>query len=150
MEAAAAAAGASLARLQLIDVEHSHEAAARACAAALCEMAARGQIVGGLLDGPLALTTPSPRKPLRRRASEPRSPAEPTSSSSLNIEAGNMLAKQMFHLSNAQSAGVVIGARAPIILTSRSDPEASDLVFAHHSGEPAQADQICPMTAPHG
>jgi len=235
MEAAAAAAGVSLAGLQLIDVEHSHEAAARACelaakgraaaimkgalhtdelmeavvashsglrtdrrmshvfvldvpnyprpllvsdaalniapdlatkrdivqnaidcahamdiaeprvailsavetvnpkmvstldAAALCKMADRGQIVGGLLDGPLAFDNA-----ISQDAAEAKGIISAVAGRAdilivPDIEAGNMLAKQLFYLSNAQSAGVVMGARVPIILTSRSDPEASRL-----------------------
>ncbi len=96
-------------------------------AAALCKMADRGQIVGGVLDGPLAFDN----------AISPESAATKGIVSEVagradilivpDIESGNMLAKQLFYLSHAQSAGIVMGARVPIILTSRSDPEASRL-----------------------
>lgn len=96
-------------------------------AAALCKMADRGQIVGGVLDGPLAFdnaisveaaAAKGIRSPVAGRADILIVP---------DIESGNILAKQLFYLANAQSAGIVMGARVPIMLTSRSDPEASRL-----------------------
>jgi phosphotransacetylase len=90
-------------------------------AAALCKMADRGQIVGGLLDGPLALDN----------AISPDAAAEKGIVSVVagradilvvpDLEAGNMLAKQLTFLSGADAAGIVLGARVPIILTSRAD-----------------------------
>lgn len=96
-------------------------------AAALCKMADRGQIVGGLLDGPLAFDNA-----ISREAAEAKGIRSPVAGQAdilivPDIESGNMLAKQLFYLSNAQSAGIVMGARVPIMLTSRSDPEASRL-----------------------
>jgi phosphate acetyltransferase len=90
-------------------------------AAALCKMAERGQITGGLLDGPLAFDN---------AVSETAAQAKGISSSVAghadilvvpDLEAGNMLAKQLFYLADAQAAGVVLGARVPIVLTSRVD-----------------------------
>lgn len=96
-------------------------------AAALCKMADRGQIVGGLLDGPLAFDNAI--SPEAAEAKGIRSAVAGRADILIvpDVEAGNMLAKQLFYLSNAQSAGIVMGARVPIILTSRSDPEASRL-----------------------
>src|SRR5579859_333681 len=90
-------------------------------AAALCKMADRGQITGAMLDGPLALDNAiSPEaaavkhivSPVAGRANLLLVP---------NIEAGNMLAKSLSFLAGADCAGIVLGARAPIILTSRAD-----------------------------
>jgi phosphate acetyltransferase len=90
-------------------------------AAALCKMADRGQITGALLDGPLALDNAlSPEavavkkivSPVAGRANVLIVP---------DLEAGNMLAKSLSILANADGAGVVLGARVPIILTSRAD-----------------------------
>jgi phosphate acetyltransferase len=90
-------------------------------AAALCKMADRGQITGALLDGPLALDNAiSPeaanikgiRSPVAGRANVLLVP---------DLEAGNMLAKSLSFLANADAAGIVLGARVPIVLTSRAD-----------------------------
>ena len=90
-------------------------------AAALCKMADRGQITGAVLDGPLALDNAiSPEaaavkhivSPVAGRANLLVVP---------NLEAGNMLAKSLSFLGGAVSAGIVLGARVPIILTSRAD-----------------------------
>lgn len=96
-------------------------------AAALCKMADRGQIVGGRLEGPLAFDNAI--SPEAAKAKGIRSDVAGRADILIvpDIESGNMLAKQLFYLSDAQSAGVVMGARIPIILTSRSDPEASRL-----------------------
>jgi phosphotransacetylase len=96
-------------------------------AAALCKMADRGQIVGGLLDGPLAFDNA-----ISVEAAEAKGIVSAVAGRAdilivPDIESGNMLAKQLFYLSNAQSAGIIMGARVPIMLTSRSDPEASRL-----------------------
>lgn len=90
-------------------------------AAALCKMADRGQITGALLDGPLALDNAiSPeaaaikniKSPVAGRANVLVVP---------DLEAGNMLAKSLSFLASADAAGIVLGARVPIILTSRAD-----------------------------
>ena len=90
-------------------------------AAALCKMAERGQITGGILDGPLALdnaiseeaaTIKEIVSPVAGRANVLVVP---------DLEAGNMLAKSLSFLAGADAAGIVLGARVPIILTSRAD-----------------------------
>ena len=90
-------------------------------AAALCKMADRGQITGGILDGPLALDNAISlhaaqikkiRSPVAGRANVLVVP---------DLEAGNMLAKSLTFLAGADAAGLVLGARVPIILTSRAD-----------------------------
>ena len=90
-------------------------------AAALCKMADRGQIVGGILDGPLALDNAISEEsaaikhivsPVAGRANVLVVP---------DLEAGNMLAKSLSFLAGADAAGIVLGARVPIILTSRAD-----------------------------
>jgi len=91
-------------------------------AAALCKMADRGQITGGILDGPLALDN---------AISEEAAAIKEIASSVAgranvlvvpDLEAGNMLAKSLSFLAGADAAGIVLGARVPIILTSRADP----------------------------
>ena len=96
-------------------------------AAALCKMADRGQIVGGRLDGPLAFDNAISSESARTKGIVSDVAGRADILIVPDIESGNMLAKQLFYLSHAQSAGIVMGARVPIILTSRSDPEASRL-----------------------
>jgi phosphotransacetylase len=96
-------------------------------AAALCKMADRGQIVGGVLDGPLAFDNAISREAAEAKGIRSAVAGQADILIVPDIEAGNMLAKQLFYLSHAQSAGVVMGARVPIMLTSRSEPEASRL-----------------------
>lgn len=115
-------------------------------AASLSKMAERGQIVGGLVDGPLAFDN----------AVSPEAAATKQIVSAVagradvliapNIEAGNMLAKQLAYLAGAQSAGIVMGARVPIMLTSRADGRLSRLascaaallVARHERAKPAR------------
>jgi phosphate acetyltransferase len=90
-------------------------------AAALCKMADRGQITGGLLDGPLALDNA-----IDLGAAEIKKIRSPVAGKANvlvvpNLEAGNMLAKSLTFLADADAAGIVLGARVPIILTSRAD-----------------------------
>jgi phosphate acetyltransferase len=96
-------------------------------AAALCKMADRGQITGAVLDGPLALDNAiSPeaaaikkiQSPVAGRASVLVVP---------DLEAGNMLAKSLSFLAGADAAGIVLGAKVPIILNSRADEETARL-----------------------
>lgn len=96
-------------------------------AAALCKMADRGQIVGGILDGPLAFDNAISRESALAKGIVSEVAGQADILIVPDIESGNMLAKQLFYLSHAQSAGIVMGARVPIILTSRSDPAASRL-----------------------
>ena len=90
-------------------------------AAALCKMADRGQITDGLLDGPLAFDNA-----ISMRAVATKSIVSPVAGQAdilvaPDLEAGNMIAKQLMYLAGAEAAGVVLGARVPIILTSRAD-----------------------------
>jgi phosphotransacetylase len=90
-------------------------------AAALCKMADRGQITGAVLDGPLAFDNA-----ISRAAAAIKKITSPVAGDAdillvPDLEAGNMLAKQLSYLAGADSAGIVLGARVPIILTSRAD-----------------------------
>ena len=108
-------------------------------AAALCKMAERGQITGGLLDGPLAMDNA-----VSPQAAQIKGLTSPVAGHAQilvvpDLEAGNMLAKNLSFLSGAHAAGIVLGARVPIILTSRADSKQSRLascalaaVYAHH------------------
>jgi phosphotransacetylase/acyl dehydratase len=90
-------------------------------AAALCKMADRGQITGGIVDGPLAFDNAV--SPEAARIKGIVSPIEGQADILVvpDLESGNMLAKQLEYLAEAQAAGIVLGARVPIILTSRAD-----------------------------
>ena len=90
-------------------------------AAALCKMAERGQITGGLLDGQLAFDNAISREAARVKDIQSKVAGDPDILLVPDLEAGNMLAKQLSFLANADSAGLVLGARVPIILTSRAD-----------------------------
>jgi phosphate acetyltransferase len=90
-------------------------------AAALCKMADRGQITGGILDGPLALDNA-----ISLEAAAIKKIASPVAGRANvlivpNLESGNMLAKSLSMLAQADAAGIVLGAKVPIILTSRAD-----------------------------
>ncbi len=90
-------------------------------AAALCKMADRGQITGALLDGPLAFDNAVSMAAARTKGID--SPVAGQADILLvpDIEAGNMIAKQLTYLAGADSAGIVLGTRVPIVLTSRAD-----------------------------
>ena len=90
-------------------------------AAALCKMAERGQIKGGLLDGPLAFDNAISRDAAKMKGITSEVAGDPDILLAPDLEAGNMMAKQLSFLANADSAGLVLGARVPIILTSRAD-----------------------------
>jgi len=90
-------------------------------AAALCKMAERGQITGGVLDGPLAFDNAISREAARIKGIMSNVAGNPDILLVPDLEAGNMLAKQLTFLAHADSAGLVLGARVPIILTSRAD-----------------------------
>ncbi len=94
-------------------------------AAALAKMADRGQIVGGLVDGPLAFDNAISKTAARLKQIVSQVAGVADVLIVPNIEAGNMIAKQLTYLANAQSAGIVMGARVPIILTSRADGHVS-------------------------
>jgi phosphate acetyltransferase len=90
-------------------------------AAALCKMAERGQITGGLLDGPLAFDNA-----ISREAAEIKHIKSAVSGDAdillvPDLEAANMLYEELMFLANADAAGIVLGARVPVILTSRAD-----------------------------
>jgi phosphate acetyltransferase len=91
-------------------------------AAALCKMAERGQIRGGLVDGPLAFDNA-----VSFIAAKTKGIVSPVAGQAdilvvPDLEAGNMIAKQLEYFAEAASAGIVLGARVPIVLTSRADP----------------------------
>ena len=90
-------------------------------AAALCKMADRGQIQGGLLDGPLAFDNAISREAARTKGIVSEVAGDADILLVPDMEAGNMLAKTLTFLGGADSGGVVMGARVPIILTSRAD-----------------------------
>jgi phosphotransacetylase len=90
-------------------------------AAALCKMADRGQIKGGILDGPLAFDNAISREAAETKGIRSEVAGDPDILLAPDLEAGNILAKQLSFLANADSAGLVLGARVPIILTSRAD-----------------------------
>lgn len=90
-------------------------------AAALCKMADRGQITGGVLDGPLAFDTAIDAEAARVKGILSAVAGRAQILVVPDLEAGNMLAKNLTFLSKADAAGVVLGARVPIILTSRAD-----------------------------
>jgi len=97
-------------------------------AAALCKMADRGQITGGILDGPLAFDTA-----VSQKAAQIKKLVSPVTGQAdilvvPDLESGNMLAKQLEYLGGAQLAGIVLGARVPTILTSRADSAETRLV----------------------
>ena len=90
-------------------------------AAALCKMADRGQIVGGLLDGPLAFDNAIDPEAARMKGIKSEVAGRAQILVVPDLEAGNMLAKNLTFLAKADAAGIVLGARVPIILTSRAD-----------------------------
>jgi len=111
-------------------------------AAALCKMADRGQITGGILDGPLAFDTA-----VSVKAAKIKGLVSPVTGQAdilvvPDLESGNMLAKQLEYLGGAQLAGIVLGARVPTILTSRADSAATRLtscavaVLLHYATHP--------------
>jgi phosphotransacetylase len=112
-------------------------------AAALCKMADRGQITGGILDGPLAFDTA-----VSEKAAAIKKLVSPVTGQAdilvvPDLESGNMLAKQLEYLGGAQLAGIVLGARVPTILTSRADSAETRLVscavavLLHYAAHPA-------------
>jgi phosphate acetyltransferase len=112
-------------------------------AASLCKMADRGQITGGILDGPLAFDTA-----VSAKAAAIKKLVSPVTGHAdilvvPDLESGNMLAKQLEYLGGAQLAGIVLGARVPTILTSRADSAETRLVscavavLLHYAEHPA-------------
>ena len=90
-------------------------------AAALCKMADRGQITGGLLDGPLAFDNAINEAAAQEKGIVSEVAGRADILLVPDLEAGNMLAKQLTFMTGAEAAGLVLGARVPIILTSRAD-----------------------------
>jgi phosphate acetyltransferase len=90
-------------------------------AAALCKMADRGQIKGGILDGPLAFDNAVSIGAAKTKGIKSAVAGHAEILMVPDLESGNMIAKQLEYLANALTAGVVLGARAPIVLTSRAD-----------------------------
>ena len=110
-------------------------------AAALCKMADRGQITGGILDVPLAFDNAVSAESAKTKGITSPVAGRADIFVVPDLEAGNMLAKQLEYLAEAQMAGIVLGARVPIILTSRSDGTlarlgscAIALLLARHKG----------------
>jgi phosphotransacetylase len=113
-------------------------------AAALCKMADRGQIVGADLDGPLAFDTAISPESARAKNIVSKVAGDADILVAPDLEAGNILAKQLVYLAGAKDAGLVLGARVPIILTSRADGVGARVVscalaqlFAHRRLAPA-------------
>ncbi len=94
-------------------------------AAALCKMADRGQIAGGTLDGPLAFDNAVSVEAARVKGITSPVAGKADVLVAPDLEAGNMLAKQLEYMGNAKAAGLVLGARIPIALTSRADDDLS-------------------------
>jgi phosphate acetyltransferase len=90
-------------------------------AAALCKMADRGQITGGILDGPLAFDNAIDPEAARIKGIHSEVAGRAQILVVPDLEAGNMLAKNLIFLAKADAAGIVLGARVPVILTSRAD-----------------------------
>ena len=90
-------------------------------AAALCKMAERGQIKHGILDGPLAFDNAISKDAAQTKGIKSTVAGDPDILLAPDLEAGNILAKNLSFLANADSAGMVLGARVPVILTSRAD-----------------------------
>ena len=96
-------------------------------AAALAKMADRGQIEGGIVDGPLAFDNAISAEAAATKHLESAVAGDPDILLVPDLESGNILAKQLQYLAGAEAAGVVVGARAPIALTSRADGAAARL-----------------------
>ena len=99
--------------------------AATVDAAALCKMADRGQITGGVLDGPLAFDNALSAEAARTKGIRSEVAGRPDILVAPGLEAGNILYKQLVHFCGAFAAGLVLGALVPVILTSRADSRAS-------------------------
>jgi len=116
-------------------------------AAALCKMADRGQIPGAILDGPLAFDNAVSAAAARIKGIVSEVAGAADILVVPDLESGNMLAKQLMHLGGAASAGIVVGARVPIVLTSRADSRESRIascavalvVARRNTGAPAVA-----------
>jgi phosphate butyryltransferase len=96
-------------------------------AAILSKMAERGQITGGVVDGPLAMDNAIDLDAARTKGLTSAVAGKADILVAPNLESGNMLAKELTFIAHAEAAGVVIGAACPVILTSRSDNDAARL-----------------------
>ena len=96
-------------------------------AAALCKMAERGQITGAILDGPLAFDNAIDAQAAKIKGIKSDVAGRAQILVVPDLEAGNMLAKNLVYLAKADAAGLVLGARVPIVLTSRADSVRSRL-----------------------
>jgi phosphotransacetylase len=99
-------------------------------AAALCKMADRGQIKGALVDGPLAFDNAISKAAAKTKGIASVVAGDVDILLAPDLESGNMLAKQLSFLANADSAGLVLGARVPVVLTSRADSVRARLASA--------------------
>jgi phosphotransacetylase len=115
-------------------------------AACLCKMADRGQLTGAIVDGPLAFDNAISKQAAKTKKIESEVAGDPDILLAPDLEAGNILAKQLSFLANADSAGLVLGAKVPIILTSRADSVRSKIascavavLAAHARRKPAAA-----------
>ena len=116
-------------------------------AAALCKMADRGQITGALLDGPLAFDNAVSLAAARQKGIVSEVAGQADILVVPDLEAGNMLAKQLSFLAGADAAGVVVGARVPIILASRADSERTRIASCAVAVLMARAAQAGPGSA---
>jgi phosphate acetyltransferase len=105
-----------LTNVQLVSAPHSHAAAEQAVA-----LARAGQITGAILDGPLALDNAINHEAAAAKSIKSVVAGDADILLVPNMEAGNLLVKELTFLANAEAAGIVLGARVPIILTSRAD-----------------------------
>jgi len=128
-------------------------------AAALCKMADRGQIRGGIVDGPLAFDNAVSMKAAAIKHIISPVAGQADILVAPDLESGNMLAKQLEYLAEAESAGVVVGARVPIVLTSRSDSAKARLascavmallVHAHRHAQPGAGAAVTPLAMDRG
>lgn len=121
-------------------------------AAALCKMAERMQITGGVLDGPLAFDNAISKASAATKGLVSEVAGDADILLAPDLEAANMLAKQLIYLAGAESAGIVLGATVPIILTSRSDGILSRLtscvlaqLYVHHRSIEKHSTQPLPI-----
>jgi phosphate acetyltransferase len=113
-------------------------------AAALCKMAERGQIKGGVLDGPLAFDNAISAHAAQIKGIKSAVAGDVDILAVPDLESGNMLAKQLEYLAGASGAGLVLGARVPIALTSRADGpmnRVASALLAQLAAHSAQRDQ---------
>ena len=113
-------------------------------AAALCKMADRGQITGGALDGPLAFDNAISADAAKTKGIRSDVAGDPDILLAPDLEAGNMMAKMLSFLANADSAGLVLGARVPVILTSRADSVRSRIASCAVAVQAAHARRQAP------